>query len=286
MMYASDFHIHSEASYDARLTVSELFAGAAAQGITEFGTADHVNLPSWKHYLLTSEKLHDGNPHPGFHLGVELTTISGFEHDYDRLHGSLEGYVRPDTAAADPVALPLDEEELIECGVEYTIGAAHWLLTPSVKITEAVRDFHRQQMYLACDSRVDIVGHPFCIHTDLELPNGARGVFDDLSVVPDSFWDEFASALLENKKYVEYNVLTYAVEPYYPEKFRYDYAEKLRYLFERGVPVTIGSDEHGESGMYGNYQEQAARYLKPAGFKAEDFSIPSFKRDKQKECRS
>ena len=38
--------------------------------------------------------------------------------EYDRKHGTKEGYVKPDLPGPEPVAFPLTAEELDECGVE------------------------------------------------------------------------------------------------------------------------------------------------------------------------
>ena len=76
MILSSDFHIHSEASYDANIPVKTIVKRTRELNITEFGISDHVNSPSWLHYLEKSKQLFLENKIPGFHLGVELTVIS------------------------------------------------------------------------------------------------------------------------------------------------------------------------------------------------------------------
>ncbi len=44
VFYDSDWHIHSEASYDADLKVPDLIENAKKNGIKQFGITDHVNL--------------------------------------------------------------------------------------------------------------------------------------------------------------------------------------------------------------------------------------------------
>lgn len=275
-MYRSDWHIHSTASYDASLPLEELFASAARQGITEFGVSDHVNRPSWLGYLEKSRALWESHPHPGFHLGVELTTISGYEETYDRLHGSLDGYDAP--PGTHPVALPLTMEELSACGVEYVIGAAHWALTPSQLREDIIQDFHRQQMMLAADPRVDIVGHPWWMVMEWQTPEGHRGRFDDFDQVPQWMREEFVQALLTHDKAMEINVLSFIKTESFPEKLCRQYMEFARWAFESGVRMTIGSDEHGP--LYGDYQEISEAFLKPVGFRPEDFSTPKFRSSK------
>ena len=86
--YTSDWHIHSVASYDASLHVADLVAQAEKQGMTDYGLTDHVNDPSWIHFLKASRELVLQYARPGFHFGVELTTISGYLEAYVRKHGS------------------------------------------------------------------------------------------------------------------------------------------------------------------------------------------------------
>lgn len=276
-MYTSDWHIHSQASYDASLTIPELFSSTERQGITDFGLTDHVNRPSWITYLQKSRELVEANPRRGFHLGVELTTISKHLHDYDRAHGSADGYIHPGGTEPDPIELPLTGEELRACGVEYAIGAAHWALNVPMERDAVIRDFHRQNLYCAADPRVDILGHPWWMPMEWTLPNGAKGRFDDMAVIPRSMHEELAAALIENDKPMELNVISFLICEDFPEKLCRQYAEYARWMFERGVKLTIGTDEHGGNGGYQDYREKAAALLRPLGFQPADFSHPKFR---------
>ena len=104
-MYRSDWHMHTMASYDAKTRIRDILAAAEQQGMTDFGITDHVNIPSWFHYLQESRALFDAHKRPGFHFGVELTTISGYQEEYDRKNGNILGYKDPE--GVHPVALPL-----------------------------------------------------------------------------------------------------------------------------------------------------------------------------------
>lgn len=44
MIIHSDWHIHSEASYDATLTLDEIAAAAKRCGFVKFGITDHANF--------------------------------------------------------------------------------------------------------------------------------------------------------------------------------------------------------------------------------------------------
>ena len=47
----------------------------------------------------------------------------------------------------------------------------------------------------------------------------------------------------------------------------------MRFLFEKGIPMTYGSDCHGDlSGTYPDDRMNAWRYLEAVGFKDGDFS--------------
>ena len=79
---------------------------------------------------------------------------------------------------------------------------------------------------------------------------------------------DIGAALKENGKYVECNAHFFVCEKA-TEKFRNQYAEFLRELFEMGVPVTYGSDSH--SG-YPDMRRFPEAYLAKAGFKDGDIS--------------
>lgn len=74
VFYDSDWHIHSEASYDADLKVPDLIQSAKINGIKQFGITDHVNYPFMVKHLERSRDLFLANQTEGFHLGVELNT--------------------------------------------------------------------------------------------------------------------------------------------------------------------------------------------------------------------
>lgn len=81
-------------------------------------------------------------------------------------------------------------------------------------------------------------------------------------MIPKSMNLELAVALKEKGKYVECNSHFFR-SPKATEKFRHQYAEFLRELFEMGIPVTYGSDMHKDYDRGPDYVEE---YLKAAGF--------------------
>ena len=92
MIIRSDWHIHSEASYDATLPLEEIIAGAARLGYEKIGITDHANFNDEK--FLSDLRLSAKNvkeiqkKHSNVILGVELTPIEKPEFDYIARTGS------------------------------------------------------------------------------------------------------------------------------------------------------------------------------------------------------
>lgn len=270
MIIQSDWHIHSESSYDATLPLEEIASKAKEFGLKKVGITDHANLND-KKFLgdlqnsAASVKEFQKN-HPEVVLGVELNPIQKPEFDYIAKHGTNEGYVPPIMDKPYDIELAQTKEELMSFGVKYAVGAAHWRIEcPGAKedlydFDACVKEWYRQQMWLAQDERVTILGHPWY--------HGRAIWYEDFSVISRSMNMDIAAALKENKKYVECNAGVLC-SPKATEKFRMQYAEFLRELFEMGIPVTYGSDSHKE---YAPRHTEVEKYLSAAGFKSGDFS--------------
>lgn len=270
MIIKSDLHIHSEFSYDATLPLEEIATQARLQGMKQIGIADHANFND-KQFLGDLYASANGvkeaqKKYPEMILGVELTPIEKPQFDYIAKTGTREGYIPPVTDAPYPIELAASKDELISLGVRYAIGASHWRVDlpdarhlPQVR-DELIKEWYRQQLWLACDERVTILGHPWYI--------GSGIWYDDFSVIPHSMNMEIAAALKENGKYAECNPCT-IIGAKASEKFRHQYAEFLRELFEMGIPITYGSDAHK---VYNDRRTEVEKYLAAAGFKEGDFS--------------
>ena len=265
-MIHSDWHIHSEASYDAKLPLETLIAAAREAGYRGFGVTDHLNYNDasfWGNVRQSAENFHRLKPtFPNMRLGVELTPVAKPLYDHIARTGNREDWIPPIQDTPYDIELAGTKEELMALGIQYAVGASHWHVDvaehrPNVSVEAQVREWHRQQMWLACDERVTILGHPWSCN-----PNW----FDDFSIIPASMHDELASALLENGKYAECNAGMFVAKAT-SERFRYQYAEFLRYLFERGISITFGSDCHGKpEPTYQDRREKVISYLKTAGF--------------------
>ncbi len=270
MIIKSDWHIHSEFSYDASLPLEEIAKRAKEKGIETLGITDHANFNDKKFLGDLNSSVNAvkefQKTHPEIILGVELTPIEKPEFDYIKTHGTREGYIPPSQDRPYEIELAETKEELMRRGVRYAVGAAHWRVdVPFAKglpvdMDAMIREWYRQQMWLACDERVTILGHPWY--------NGKAVWYEDFSVIPRSMNMDIAHALKENKKYVEFNE-DMICSPKMSEKFQKQYVEFIRELFEMGIPVTYGSDSHKE--YAGNYFA-SEKLLAEAGFKEGDVS--------------
>ena len=264
MMIHSDWHIHSEYSYDASSTLETIGQNALQQGLRNIGITDHANFNDEKFLgdLRGSAEAVKAaqKQYPFMVLGVELTPIEKPEFDYIAGTGTREGYVAPIQDVAFGIELAATKEELKALGVRYAVGASHWRVDkPKAKQLPPDRDacikeWYRQQLWMACDERVTILGHPWYIGKGLW--------YEDFSVIPHSMNMEIAAALKENGKYVECNSHFFRAEKT-SERFRHQYAEFMRELFEMGIPVTYGSDSHHG---YGDMRSVTEKYLAAAGF--------------------
>ena len=267
-MIRSDWHIHSEHSYDATQPLEAIAQAAIDQGLVRLGITDHLNFndESFMGNLRSSaagvKQLQ--KKYPFVVLGVELTPVEKPEYDYIAKTGTREGYVPPVQDKPFDIELAATKEELMALGVKYAIGASHWRVdVPFARTLDPDRDvcikeWFRQQMYLACDERVTILGHPWY--------NGKGLWYEDFSVIPHSMHMELAAALKENGKYVECNS-HFTRSAHATEKYRYQYAEFLREWFELGLSVTYGSDCHHN---YTDMRGDVWKYLSSAGFKEGD----------------
>ena len=261
--------MHCEASYDSKLPISEIVETSRSFGFNKIGITDHLNYnnPKFLGDLKTSAELvKQWQPQcDRLVLGVELTPIAKPLFEHLAKYGSVEGYVPP-SATPYEMELAQTKEELKALGVRYAVAAAHWrvdIADINAQITDVdicLKEWHRQQMWLACDERVTILGHPWY--------HGKGIWYADFSIIPRLHVEELAAALKENGKYVECNG-DFFVTPATTEKFRNQYAEFLRELFEMGIPVTYGSDSHN---TYKPSHIETEQYLRKAGFVDGDIS--------------
>lgn len=269
-MIRSDWHIHSEYSYDASNPLDLIAEGARAQGLRFVGITDHANFND-KSFLgdlrASAEAVKRAREkYPNMILGVEFTPIEKPLFDHIAKTGSRDGFAAPVQSEPYAIELAVTKEELLELGVRYAIGASHWRVdgpeTPGfyTDVEACIREWYRQQLWLASDERITILGHPWYI--------GKALWYEDFSVIPHSMNEDIASALKENGKCVECNSHFFTTDKA-TEKFKHQYAEFLRELFEMGIPVTYGSDSHKD---YADLRALPEKYLSEAGFADGDIS--------------
>ncbi len=274
-MIHSDWHIHTTASYDASLPLETLIMRSKEQGLHSFGITDHANFndPKFLRDAQTSSENFRRLRHlcPEMVLGIELTPIEKPQFDYIALHGTREGYEDPHTDTPFGIELALTKEQMKDLGIRYAVGASHWRvdgLDCDDTVPFLIKEWHRQQLLLIADERVTVLGHPWY--------HGEGVWYGDFSVIPKSIHDETAAALLQYGKKAECNV-SFFTSIKSSELFRHQYAEFLRFLFEKGVKITYGSDCHGVitrdavDGDYPDNRHRAEKYLKEAGFRDGDF---------------
>ena len=250
-MLTSDWHIHSRNSCDqACMPIADLIAGAAGKGITAYGLTDHIHTPYNLPDLEASRAeylAHD--PSPNFHFGVEVSVVSQWELDEiasGRQPGCTYG-LRSGGPAGGALAIGLTADEIARLGIEYVVGGTHWPMYVDLEPETVMRDYHRQNLFLATHPLVNIIAHPWWWMGKWRDDDGlyrSDPWLDDFTRIPRSLHDEFASAVIEHNKVVEMNISGNLLNSSYPEAFRRQYAEYLAYLKQRGVTLSLGSDCH------------------------------------------
>ena len=129
-MIKSDWHIHSEYSYDASATLETVAQNALAQKLRLVGITDHANFNDKKFigdlHASAAAVSEAQKKYPFMVLGVELTPIEKPEFDYIAKTGVRDGYVPPIQDEPFKIELAATREELKALGVRYAIGASHW----------------------------------------------------------------------------------------------------------------------------------------------------------------
>ena len=280
MKITSDWHIHSRNSCDqAALVVADLVAEAEEKGITDFGLTDHIHTPYNLPDLARSREEYDSTgPSPRFHFGVEVSCVSQWELDRlaadpDCVPNATYG-IRSGGPVGTDAAIGISRAELDQYGVEYVVGGTHWPLYVELKREDVIRDYHRQNMFLATHEMVDIVAHPWWWHKHWQDDDGnhtGKPWFDDFGHIPNSMHDEFAAALIETDTKAEINLGAMLLSPHYPEHFKYQYLDYLAELKARGVTFSTASDCHASH--YDTDFEAGAAMLATVGITEADFWI-------------
>ena len=275
-----DCHIHSQNSCDdACMKVADLVRAAREKGILDLCLTDHIHTPFNLPDLAASRREYLAcDPSPRFHFGVEVSVVSQWELQ-ELASGKYQNPVyglRSGGPPGAPLAIGLREGDIPAYHIEYVVGGTHWPMYVEIERETVIRDYHRQNMFLAAHPLVDIVAHPWWWMKYWRDPDGMYRTdpwFDDFGKIPRSMHDEFAATAVQHGTMVEINLDANLLNRQYPEQFRRQYVEYLAYLKSRGVTLTVGSDCH--SAQYTIDFATADRMLASAGIRDEDLWHPA-----------
>jgi len=275
VVITSDWHIHSRNSCDgACMTVAELVRRTGEKGIRSYGLTDHFHTPYNLPDLEASrEEYLAARPSPDFHFGVEVSCVSQWELD-EIASGGYEAPVygiREGGPEGAPPAVALTAEHVEELDIEYVVGGTHWPLYVPFERERIIRDYHRQNIFLAAHPLVDVVAHPWWWMGRWQDADGtyrSEPWLDDFKHVPDSMHDEFAAVAKEHGTVVEINITAMLLNRRYTERFRRQYVEYLAELKSRGVTLCAGSDCH--DAHYEIDLDAASAMLEDVGIKDEE----------------
>ncbi len=251
MPIISDWHIHTDNSCDgACMRFADLLARAPAQGVRHFGISDHLHTPYNLPDVASSRAEFDScRPPPNVHFGIELSVVSEWElaeiatgKHKDPVYGLRSG-----GPAGGALALGMGAAERARFGIEYVVGGTHWPMYVPYEREGIIRDYHRQNLFLATHPLITIVAHPWWWMGHWQQSDGmylTKPWFDDFGAIPASLHDEFAAAAKQHGKVVEINLHAMLLNRKYPEAFKRQYCEYLARLQAAGVTLSIGSDSH------------------------------------------
>jgi histidinol phosphatase-like PHP family hydrolase len=250
MKITSDWHIHSRNSCDsACMEMEELIRRAKEEGITDFGITDHLHTPyNWPDIEKSRQEYLTSDPSPRFHFGIEVSCVSQWEIDEvnQGKHAEPVYGLRTGGPAGAELSIALTAEAIKQTGIEYVVGGCHWPMYVPWDREAIIREFHRQNMFLANHPLVNIIAHPWWWHGHWEVGNTYPGDpwLDDFRKIPSALHDEFASAVVKHGKAVEINLAAMLLNTAYPKTFTGQYLDYLARLKAHGVVFSIGSDCH------------------------------------------
>ncbi|MDX1359401.1 MAG: PHP domain-containing protein, partial [Clostridia bacterium] len=224
MVFSDDWHIHSENSCDdACMRIEDLVRDSRKKGIVEFGISDHVHTPFNYPDIAASRDSFIRNRVPGFHFGIEASCVSAWELDLIEsgdVKADLTYGIRTGGPPGGPLAIGIDSEFIDSYGIEYVVAGTHWPMYVGNEAYGLVKDYHRQNMFLAQHRLVDIIAHPWWYYgpcTDCWTR--------DFSIIPVSMHEEFAKSCIENNKLVEINLAAMLLTANYSERFKKQYLD-------------------------------------------------------------
>lgn len=259
-----DYHTHTELCGHATGTLEEYIESAVAKGIREIGFSDHAPMPEESREGITMsaadvESYLDGIGRARDRNEVRIAVRTGLEVDYPLMESFDRRY------CADP-------------RIDYLIGSCHFIDGWPFDHPEYIGGYENRDIddiygayftilrSLAGSGLFNIVGH-----FDIVKKFGFRPGRTFLGII-----DDIALALAANDVAVEVNTAGMA----HPAGEMYPSDEIIAVLFDRNVPVTLGSDAHAPDRvgyLFPRALETIARagYRKISGFKKRSrYDIP------------
>ncbi|WP_345972950.1 histidinol-phosphatase HisJ family protein [Sulfurimonas diazotrophicus] len=236
-----DLHNHTSLCNHAEGSVDEYVAAAVAAGIDVFGFSDHAPMdfdPKYRMKFEEMEQYHGMVMDAREKYEGKIDILFGYEVDY------LEGHMDTRVLSAD---------------VDYLIGSVHFLDEWGFDNPEFIGQYEHEDIdviweryfeqveAMAKSGLFDIVGHLDLIKVFKFMPKR------DIVSIASPALDAVAAAGMT----MEINVAGYRK----PVAEAYPSPDLLRAAFERGIPVTFGSDAHtpGQIGLFRDEAEALAR---------------------------
>lgn len=247
-----DWHVHSRHSPCGKpeADLAKILREARAAGITFLGLTDHLFGPLTEPSVRAARAEYDAlSDRTGFLFAIEVTCLR--RHDVNEAvrlgpAASIWGQQKGGPAG-DELTVYMPKGLLVEVRPAYVIGGAHGTLGVPIEREAVIREYHRQNVFLACHPGVDIVAHPWWWQGAWQDADGMYRTapwFDDFSAIPRSMHDELASAAKEHGKAIEINAGAIFVNPAYTDRFKQQYLEYLAHMKDAGVTFSVASDSH------------------------------------------
>jgi len=240
-----DLHNHTALCNHAEGSVNDYVEAAVAAGIDIFGFSDHAPMDFDPKYRMKFEEMAHyramvAEARRAYAGRIEV--LFGYEVDY------LEGHM---------------DERVLKADVDYLIGSVHFIDGWGFDNPEFIGQYAHEdidvvwQRYfdrveaMAKSGLFDIVGHLDLIKVFKFMPER------DIVSIAGPALDAVAAAGMT----MEINVAGYRK----PVAEAYPSPELLRAAYERGIPVTFGSDAHAP-GQIGLFRDEAEKLAREAGY--------------------
>ncbi|WP_416768732.1 histidinol-phosphatase HisJ family protein [Sulfurimonas sp. ST-25] len=240
-----DLHNHTSLCNHAEGSVDEYVAAALAAGIDVFGFSDHAPMdfdPKYRMKFEEMEQYHGMVMDARTKYEGKIDILFGYEVDY------LEGHM---------------DTRVLNADVDYLIGSVHFLDEWGFDNPEFIGQYEHEDIdviweryfgqveAMAKSGLFDIVGHLDLIKVFKFMPKR-----DIVSIAAPAL-DAVAAAGMT----MEINVAGYRK----PVAEAYPSPALLGAAYERGIPVTFGSDAHAP-GQIGLFRDEAEALARAAGY--------------------